>query len=478
MAGDGRRGKMSIFQKLLGVKDHEGKPIDTPQLKELYKKTISIAWPSTVEGALLSIIGSVDTMMVGTLGAASIAAVGLTSQPRMIMLVLAQALCVGTTALCARRKGADDQAGANACLNQSLSIITVIGILMTLIGWFGAEWLMKLGGANEDTMALSVTYFRIISLAFLPQCWQLCICAAMRAIGKTRVTMATNISANIINVCLNYILINGKFGFPALGVKGAAIATACGTITASMICVYHVLHKGGYYHLTLPKFDRLTVNGLTKVGSSSMAESVCLRLGFLILARLIAGIGTNAFAAYQIVMQVTSLSFTLGDGVAIGGTSLVGQSLGAKRKDLAMAHAKVAYRIGVFVSVGLMIIIFLFRTQIAMLFTTEEEIIRGVTASLYVVIAAMIWQDGRVILSGALRGAGDVKYVAVCALLSVTLLRPVLTWFFFYPVANWFPGTQIAVMSPWIAFAIDAVVRDRLMAYRLKQGKWLDIKLG
>ena len=177
-------------------------------------------------------------------------------------------------------------------------------------------------------------------------------------------------------------------------------------------------------------------------------------------------------------MQVTSLSFTLGDGVATGGTSLVGQSLGAKRKDLAMAHAKVAYRIGVFVSIGLMIIIFLFRTQIAMLFTTEEEIIRGVTASLYVVIAAMIWQDGRVILSGALRGAGDVKYVAACALLSVTLLRPVLTWFFCYPVANWFPDTQIAVMSPWIAFAIDAVVRDRLMARRLKQGKWLDIKLG
>ncbi|MBR6570682.1 MAG: MATE family efflux transporter [Clostridia bacterium] len=460
------------------MKDHEGKPIETSQLKELYRRTLNIAWPSTVEGALMSIIGSVDTMMVGTLGAASIAAVGLTSQPRMIMLVLAQALCVGTTALCARRKGADDQAAANACLNQSLSIITVIGILMTLIGWFGAEWLMKLGGANEDTLDLSVTYFRVISLAFLPQCWQLCICAAMRAIGKTRVTMVTNISANLINVCLNYVLINGKLGFPALGVKGAAIATACGTISASAICIFNVLHKGGYYHLQVPRFDRLTLSGLVKVGSSSMTESVCLRLGFLILARLIAGIGTNAFAAYQIVMQVTSLSFTLGDGVATGGTSLVGQSLGAKRKDLAMAHAKVAYRIGIFVSIGLMIVIFAFRRQIAMLFTTDEEIIRGVTASLYVVIVALIWQNGRVIYSGALRGAGDVKYVAVCALLSVTLLRPVLTWFFCYPVSGWFPDTEIAVMSPWIAFAIDAVVRDRLLAHRVKQGKWLDIKLG
>jgi len=469
---------MDLFQKVLGVKDHEGKRIETAQLKQLYKKTLAIAWPSTVEGALMSIIGSVDTMMVGTLGAASIAAVGLTGQPRMILLLLAQALCVGTTALCARRKGAHDHAGANACLNQSLSIITLIGILMTLIGYFGAEPLMKLGGANEDTLALSVEYFQIISLAFLPSCWQLCICAAMRAIGKTRVTMVTNITANLINVFLNYVLINGRLGFPALGVKGAAIATACGTIVASLICIFVVLRNGGYYHLALPKFDRVTVSGLTKVGASSMVEAVCLRIGFLMLARLIAGIGTNAFAAYQIVSQVTSLSFTLGDGVSTAGTSLVGQSLGAKRKDLAMAHAGVAYRIGVFVSIGLMLVIFLTSRQIALLFTQEEEIIRGVTVSLYVVICAMIPQNGRVILSGALRGAGDVKFVAVCALLSVALLRPILTWFFCYPVEGWLPGLDIAVMAPWIAFLIDSIIRDRLMAHRLKQGRWLDIKLS
>ena len=469
---------MTLFERLFGVKDHEGNRIDAAQLKELYRKTIAIAWPSTVEGALLSIISSVDTMMVGTLGAAAIAAVGLTSQPRMIMLVLAQALCVGTTALCARRKGAHDQAGANSCLNQSLMIISVIGVLMTLIGYFGAEWLMKLGGANEDTMALSVSYFRVISLAFLPQCWQLCICAAMRAIGKTRVTMTTNITANVVNVILNYILINGKFGFPALGVKGAAIATAIGTVTASAICLMVVIRKGGYYHLSLPRFDRLTLSGLTKVGSSSMVESVCLRLGFLLLARLIAGIGTNAFAAYQIVSQVTSLSFTLGDGVATGGTSLVGQSLGAKRKDRAYAHAQVAYKMGIVVSLGLMTVIFLFRRQIALLFTTDEAIIRNVTLSLYVVILSMIPQNGRVITSGALRGAGDVKFVAACALWSVALLRPILTYLFCYPLAAMVPQWDIAVVAPWVAFLIDAVVRDRLMARRLRQGKWLEIKLG
>lgn len=469
---------MVLFQKLLGVKDHEGNRIETGELKQLYKKTLAIAWPSTVEGALISIISSVDTMMVGTLGAASIAAVGLTAQPRMILLICAQALCIGTTALCARRKGANNQEAANSCLHQSLAVVTLLGILMTLIGYFGAEWLMRIGGANEDTLNLSVQYFRIIALAFLPSCWQLCICAAMRAIGKTRVTMITNITANIINVCLNYVLINGKFGFPRLGVQGAAIATASGTVAASLICIFVATRPNGYYHLALPKFDKNTLSGLTKVGSSSIIEAVCLRAGFLILARLIASIGTNAFAAYQIVSQVTSLSFTLGDGVATAGTALVGQSLGAKRKDLAMAHASVAYRIGIMVSIGLMIIITLFCRQIALLFTTDESIIAGVTASLYVVIIGMQPQNGRVILSGALRGAGDVKFVAACALLSVTILRPALTYLFCYPVESLLPGRQIAIMAPWIAFVIDAIVRDRLMSRRLKQGKWLDIRLS
>ena len=175
--------------------------------------------------------------------------------------------------------------------------------------------------------------------------------------------------------------------------------------------------------------------------------------------------------------QVTSLSFTLGDGVATGGTSLVGQSLGAKRKDRAFAHAQVAYKMGIVVSLGLMTFIFLLRRQLALLFTTDEVIIRNVTLSLYVVIMSMIPQNGRVILSGALRGAGDVKFVAACALWSVALLRPILTYLFCYPLAAMIPQWDIAVVAPWVAFLIDAIVRDRLMARRLKQAKWLNIKL-
>ena len=143
-----------------------------------------------------------------------------------------------------------------------------------------------------------------------------------------------------------------------------------------------------------------------------------------------------------------------------------------------MAYAQTGRRIGTMTAIGLMLVISLASRELAMLFTTEQDIIRNVTMSFIVVIIAMIPQNGRVVQSGALRGAGDVRFVAACALISVTLLRPILTWLFCYPLANMLPGIPVAVLSPWIAFLIDAIVRDRLLAYRIRQGKWLDIVLN
>ena len=118
------------------------------------------------------------------------------------------------------------------------------------------------------------------------------------------------------------------------------------------------------------------------------------------------------------------------------------------------------------------------RRQLALLFTTEEEIILGVTLSFYVVIVGMMPQNGRVVYSGCLRGAGDTRYVAMVALVSVAVLRPILTYLFCYPLNNAFPGLQIAVMGPWIAFDIDAFVRNWLLHRRIRRGKWLDIRLA
>ncbi|MCQ2446330.1 MAG: MATE family efflux transporter [Clostridia bacterium] len=447
---------------------------------ELYKSLLIVAWPAALEGMLVSLMNSFDTMMVGKLGAAAIAAVGLCGQPRMILLLVAQALCVGTTSVIARRKGQGRQDAANSCLKQSLLIITFLGILMMAGGYFLAEPFLKLAGANAETLPDAAIYFRITSLAFLANCWALCICAAQRGVGKTRITMITNMCANVVNIILNYCLINGHFGFPALGVRGAAIATAIGTCVSFVVALFVVLKKNGYLSILGVgswKFDKETLSGLVKVGGGSIAESVFLRIGFLVNGRLIADVGTTAFATHQVVQQVTSLSFTLGDGVSSACTALVGQALGAKKYKRALAQVKVADRVCIYMSAFLIVFIFSTRNLLPQLFSEDPEIIAGAALSFIVVCFGIVPQNKRVVFSGCLRGAGDVKFVAWVSLFSVAILRPALTWLFCYPVNAWLPTWGFGFTGPWLSFGIDAYVRAFLLTRRINKGEWVNIKL-
>ena len=469
---------MQIAKRLTAIRGVEWTG-EKPDERSLYKSAFSIAWPATIEGALLSIISTVDTVMVSGVNEYAIASVNLTAQPRMILLIIAQALCVGTTALIARRKGENDREGANSVLGQSMILITIIGVLISLLGFFFAEPIMNIAGADADTRRMSVEYFEVIAAGLLFNCWSLCLCAAMRAIGNTRITMVTNITANLVNVFLNYCLIGGHLGFPALGVRGAAIATVSGTAVSCLIAFLFATRRNGYirFRLTGIRFEKRTMSGLIRVGSSSMAESAALRIGFFINTRMIADIGADALTAYTIVQQVTSLSFTIGDGIATAGATLVGQSLGARRKDTAMAYVKVVRKISMLASFLLMIFIFFTRHALAGIFTEKTDIILGAGWAFTVVIFGIMSQNGRVVFSGCLRGAGDVRYVAMCSLISVTLIRPILTYVLCYPLNRALPGLMFPFTGPWIAFVIDAYVREFLLYQRIRKGTFLNIKL-
>ncbi len=156
-----------------------------------------MAWPCVVEAVLLAMVNVVDTIMVGTLGTNAIAAVGVTGQPRFLLMALPIALNVGLNSVGARRKGEQDRTGAEAHY-------------------------------IDD----AVSYFQIVALGLLFQIINLAINAVQRSVGNTKITMRTNVTSNVVNVIMNYILINGAFGFPKLGVRGAAIATLLGTIVA------------------------------------------------------------------------------------------------------------------------------------------------------------------------------------------------------------------------------------------------------
>ena len=458
---------------------------DVPAGREMYKQYIGIAIPSVCEMVLISLISMVDTVMVSGLGTDAVAAVGLVGQPRMIMLCLFFALNVGITAVVARRKGENRQAEANAALRTAIVMILGLSAVLMAILLPLSGALMRFAGAEAGrTLELSTDYFMILGCALPFQALSMGICAAQRGVGNTKLTMQVNITSNVVNVIFNYLLIHGVGPFPRLGVQGAALATAIGMVVGFVLSLRAIFQdQSGFLHLSTHdswKPDLESGKALIKVGSSAMVEQLAMRIGFFSYARIVAGLGTDAFAAHQICGQFLNLSFSCADGLGIAGTSLVGQMLGRKRRDLAHIYGTLAQRFSLSAGLLLATVCVLLRAPLVGMFINpgESEAVRRMAEMVMIVLGILQpLQMLSVVASGALRGAGDVKYTARVMLLTVTCIRPVLALVGVYICQKVLHRSDIALVAAWMATVSDMTVRMILMMRRYRSEKWHSIRV-
>ncbi|MGI5893074.1 MAG: MATE family efflux transporter [Candidatus Merdivicinus sp.] len=462
---------LSIIQRLFSVKSflHGSQPLgEIPPAKQLYTNAVQMAWPSILESFLVALVGFIDTIMVSSLGSYAIAAVGLTTQPKFICLAIFISMNVAVSALVARRRGEDDRESANRILMQALIITIILAAIITTAAVAFADPILKLAGTAPDTHDAAVTYFRIISAGMIFNVVSLVINAAQRGSGNTKIAMRTNMVSNGVNIIFNYLLIGGHFGFPKLGVAGAAVATVIGTVFACGMSIYSICKKDRFLYLrTLKKirFDKRTLLSLADLGSSTLAEQIFLRIGFLTYAMIVARLGTNAFAAHQVGMNIMSISFSFGDGLSVAAVALVGRSLGQKRTDLAKIYGAICQRMGFLFSILLCIVYTTLSEQIFLLFSEDTEIL-GYGRMIMSMIAVIVFmQITQVIYSGCLRGGGDTRFVALVSLVSVAFFRPFCGWLFCYPLG-------MALTGAWIGLVVDQFCRLVMTFFRFKSGKW------
>ena len=441
--------------------------------KQIYLTFLLLAWPALAEQVLTGIINFVDTLMVSSVGDAAVAAIGLTIQPRMIFQVVLVAIATAVTAVVARRKGQGDRDGANRVLGAMLPIVVGVAAVFFVVSWFFAEPILTFIGAKEDTIADATSYYRITMFGLIFLGVSLTLNGAQRGAGKTRIAMVTTMTANIVNCLFNALLINGLWIFPRLEVTGAAIATVVGQFTAMVISVASVRRKNGYLFLKtalLFKIDRKTVEPVFFVMSGALAEQLFLRVGFFTFAKLVAGLGTLDFATHQICMTILNLSFTVGDGLAIASSALVGQNLGMKRPDRALVFGKVAQRIGLAFAAVLCAAVAVFRRGIVGWFTDTPEVLQKGGNIMLMISIILLFQIQQVMFGGTLRGAGDTRYMAVVSLLTIGIMRPGLTF-----VLTRF--TTLGLYGAWIAVLTDQIVRAFFACVRFYRGKWAKIEL-
>lgn len=335
---------MRIFQTERFVKENE-KQGDIPNFTKVTKDVMKIVWPSMVEGFLVALVTMFDGIMVSSIGNNANSAVTITKQPIFFMICFITALNIALTAIVSRRYGAKDKDSVNKTMHEGIKLSFIISLFLSILVVCLARPLCQFMGATSNTIDYATTYLSIIASGFIFNGLRLTINACQRGIGKTKISMWTNLVANLVNIGLNYLLIGGNWGFPQLGIAGAAIATVIGNAVAFIICLVTILMPKGYLKLQFKQIfyiNKVVLKDIGHILPSCLIDQIFMRIGFILFALIVNYLGDDATYVHGICNDLNSLMFTLADGFSIGTAAVVGHRLGEKRKDLAIVYAKVS----------------------------------------------------------------------------------------------------------------------------------------
>ena len=444
--------------------------------KELILEAIRMAWPAVLESFFVALAGMIDTMMVSTLGTYAVAAVGLTTQPKFIALALFLSSNIAVNALAARRFGQKNRENANKILYTAIVFVIISAVIISTVTFIGADQIIRWCGSNADTHEAGVTYFRVIQAGMIFNVLSLVINAAQRGCGNTQIAMTTNVTSSIVNIVFNYLLIGGNFGFPRLGMFGAALATVLGTVVACIMSIISISKSDCFLsipyiikHKIKPGFEAF--RSIISLSFNLLLENIAMRIGFLTTSIIAAKLGTDAFAAHQVGMNLLSLAFSLGDGMQVAAVALIGRSLGEKNTEKAKHYGNICQKIGFIISVVLAVIMFFFGREIFSLFFNKADILdMGVLISRYIMII-VLFQVSQIIFAGCLRGAGDIKYCLWASLISVTIIRTLVTWSLAGGILN------LGLSGIWLGVLSDQLSRFIFLSIRFKEGKWTEIAI-
>jgi putative MATE family efflux protein len=443
--------------------------------RDLMRDIALIAWPNFMEILLTQLTSMVDQMMVGRLpgqeGIMALASVGLAAQPKLLLMTAIMAMNVGTTAMVARSRGQQNRVRSNQTFRQSLLLNIAIGVVLMIVGLLGSRWLIGVVGGRkmaEQTFLDGVTYLNIQLYGWIPLCIGITVTSALRGIGDTKTPLIYNTIANVVNVFLNYVMIYGNFGCPALGVRGAAWATIIGQTVAALIACGVILGKRHYLYVSFQEkfqYDAAMMKNVITIGFPAMMEQLIIRIGVIVFVSVVAGLGDTLFAAHQILMSIQILTFMIGQAFGNSTTALIGQSLGKCRFDIAQYYITEARYLGWAVALVLAACVITFNRQIIGLYNTNPDVIAAGAPILILLAFTQPFQEDQYVLAGGLRGSGDTRFPAIVVFVTTMVVRAGLS-LLFVNVFHW------GLWGAWIAIATDQLMRTGLMLVRYLSGKW------
>ncbi|KYK37390.1 MAG: MATE family efflux transporter [Theionarchaea archaeon] len=433
---------------------------------------LGLAWPAVLDNLLHTLTTTVDMIMVGRLGAAALASVGLGGQVLFIFQSLMIAVTVGTVAMVARSIGERDTEKARKVLEQSLFFgALVTGIATPFLSFFAGDFL-HIYRAEEVVLLLASHYLEIAILgtAFIFVC--LASAQALRGAGDTKTPLIISSIINGTNIGLNYVFIFGKLGFPPMGVRGAALGTTSAFVLGAILYIFLLWQKKLKLHISFRGFtpNISIVKRILSIGTPAALEQLVIQMGFLVYMVIITSFGTESIAAHQIGIRIQSFSFMPGFGFAIAATALVGQNLGAKNPEAAEKSGWEACKLAILLMVGVAVLIFILAEDVARIFVNDQAVIDKAVIFIRILAFGEPAIAIHFTLGGALRGAGDTKWPLYASTAGLYGFRIPLALFLGVIIG-------LGVIGAWIAMTVEYFIRSFFVSWRFKRGGWKSIKV-
>jgi putative MATE family efflux protein len=426
-----------------------------------------LAAPSITANLMFSMVAMVQTKFVGGMGAPSVAAVGAGQRVFFALQALLMAIGVGTTALVARSWGAGQQEEASRMTSSSLMLGGLVGLVLMVFGMVFSHQIAGVFGLDEHAAQLASRNIFWLAAFIIGFAIDIILSSALRAAGNAWTPLLFGLAVNLVNLPLLYAFILGKFGAPRMGAAGAPFASGlsfllCGAVLVSLWMRQKLTIK--FYPGDL--FQKARYQRLLHIGYPVALEQLVLQFGFFLFVSLIGHYyGTEAFAAYNVGVNMLNAAMVVGSGFSIAGATLVGQHLGAgdvegaersgwRACSMAVAAMSVIGLLTVFNAPSLARF-FLGSDEIAVLRTTEFVYIMGAMLPLLGVDMA---------IGGSLRGAGDTRFPLMTSFLGLIGMRCALaaTFAFFHLPVIWVYSSIIG----------DYMLKGTLLIWRFKSGHW------
>ena len=467
---------MTLSLEQLSARMRQGEDIP---LSDTARIALALSIPSILEQLVVTAMEYIDAAMVGHIGAEATAAIGIVSSSTWLLHGILVGLYTAFSIQIAQYLGADRQQDARGVLRQSMLFNLILGLGAAAFGVGISRFLPGWLGADISLQADASAYFAIWSAA-LPFTMAMGMYTAMlRATGDALTPSLISVLVCLLDVVFNFFLINPTrqmelFGHgvtvwgAGLGVPGAALGTALATIVSGVLTLAILLLRDGPLCIRKPGSWRITkacLQNLWKVGAPLAAERAALSSAQVLLIRIVSGLGTTAIAANSLGVSAESLCYMAGYGIQDATLALVGQAVGANRRDMAKRFSWLCTGMGVGIMALTGVGMYIFAPQLMGIFTADAAVIALGAQVLRIEALAEPMFGASIVASGAMQGAGDSTGCFVLNLVSMWGIRLTLATLL---------APRFGLVGVWFAMSFELTMRGVLFLVRLARGKWLD----